>query len=357
MKSIIIFFILLFVVSIANSQQAGQLYITSYDDTGEIVYICNGQTENTIPVRYGLVNLNQSVPLTIDSIVPQGDPSKFTNQEVIVIPDYVLGYVGFGGDASYSPTRTGDDTMHETVYYNGQFTATASIIFHARNAPDLAMYGYEFTWVDFTTGEGFASYTREAETDTMFDSLGSLYKVGMPPSEDGGTDAGDQPVLLRTCGGATIDSIYEVGDFSDFSFDPFPQLPYTMPGDDSLVLNYEFTPKTLDTAGTAHHYLVFHSTDGHYLVWSFTYWVYPTSSVSDAFNMINQIKVFPNPATDELQILSGQAGTARLFDLLGRERLEQNDDGSGATLNVSSLESGTYFLRLGNQSAKVEISR
>ncbi len=356
MKHLSVFFFLLFAVSISNAQQAGQLIITSYDDTGEIGYVCNGQPENSIPVSYGLINLNPSVPLTIDSIVPDGDPTQFQDQTVIIIPDYILGDVGVGGDAGFAPTRAGDDTMHETVYYNGQFTATASIIFHARTTPNLAMYGFEFTWALLIDGEGFASYTLEPESDTMFDTLGSIYTAGLPSLENGGNDPGDQPVLLRTCGGATIDSIYEVGDFSDFSFDPFPTLPYTMSGGDSLLLNYEFTPKVVDTTWS-HHYLVFHSTDGQYLVWSFTYWVYPTSSVSEAPTTNNELKVFPNPATDALQILGGQVGTIHLFDIMGRERMTANNDGTGATLDVSRLESGIYFLREGTQSTKVEISR
>ena len=357
MKTIIIFFILL-AASLANAQQAGQLYITSYDDTGEIGYVCNGQPENSIPVRYGLVNLNQSVPLTIDSIVPAGDPSAFQDQQVIIIPDYVLGYIGEGGDASFAPTRAGDDTIHETVYYNGQYTATASIIFHARNAPNLSMYGYEFTWAFLAGGEGFGSYNQEAETDTMFDTIeAEKYIVGAEPLENGGIGPGCQPILLRTCDEATVDSIYEVGDFSEFTFDPFPALPFTMSAGDSLLLNYEFIPNTIDTTGTDHHYLVFHSTDGHYLVWSFTYWVYPASSVSETDNTSTKIKVFPNPTTDELQILGSQAGTIHILDIMGRERMNANNDGTSTTLDVSSLEPGTYFLRIGNQSAKVEIAR
>ncbi len=358
MKRLSILLLLLFVTSIANAQQAGQLVITSYDDTGEIGYVCNGVPENSIPVRYGLINLNQSVPLTIDSIVPQGDPTQFQDQTVIIIPDYVLGYVSVGGDAGFAPTHEGNDTMHETVYYNGQFTATASIIFHARNTPNLAMYGYEFTWALLVDGEGFASYTQEPETDTMFDTLeAAIYTVGMAPVLNGGNGIGGQPVLLRTCDGATIDSIYEVGNFSEIAFDSFPALPYIMSGGDSLLLNFEFTPKIVDTNGTSHHYLVFHSTDGQYLVWSFIYEVNPASSVREAVNSSDAIKVFPNPATDEVQILGGQTGTIHLFDLMGRERMNANDDGTSTTLDVSRLESGIYFLREGNQSTKVEITR
>jgi photosystem II stability/assembly factor-like uncharacterized protein len=67
------------------------------------------------------------------------------------------------------------------------------------------------------------------------------------------------------------------------------------------------------------------------------------------------ISVFPNPATQTLHVMPGPSGTLRLFDLLSRECCEVNDDGSGATLDVSNLESGIYFLRMGSQSEKVEI--
>ncbi|HEY3875617.1 MAG TPA: T9SS type A sorting domain-containing protein, partial [Candidatus Kapabacteria bacterium] len=81
------------------------------------------------------------------------------------------------------------------------------------------------------------------------------------------------------------------------------------------------------------------------------------SGVSEPTILLKNIRVFPNPATNELQILSGPSGTARLYDLLGREVLETNDDGSGVTLDVSKLPNGTYFLRMGTQSAEVVIAR
>jgi hypothetical protein len=85
----------------------------------------------------------------------------------------------------------------------------------------------------------------------------------------------------------------------------------------------------------------------------------PAASVveNEPINSVVPLRVFPNPATDELQILGGQAGTIHLFDIMGRERMNANDDGAGATLDVSRLEPGIYFLRMGNQSTKVEISR
>ncbi|HET6402009.1 MAG TPA: T9SS type A sorting domain-containing protein [Candidatus Kapabacteria bacterium] len=77
-----------------------------------------------------------------------------------------------------------------------------------------------------------------------------------------------------------------------------------------------------------------------------------SSSISNAIS----ISIFPNPARDALQVLGGPSGTARLFDLLGRERAEARDDGASVTLDISHIEAGPYFLRVGTQSAKVEIA-
>ncbi len=359
MKRLSIFLILFFATAIANAQQAGQLFLTSYNDTGQIVYVCNGQAQGSIDVRFGLLNWNPSVPLTIDSEIPQGNPSAFPFQQSLYTT-FVLAGEGVGGNAVFSPSSPGDDTIHETVYYNGQFTATASIVFHARSSSDLAMYGYVSSYAYLYDGNGFGDDNENEATDTMYDQMiaspsPEQYYVGSPPSDNGGEY--NEPVILRSCGGATIDSIIEVGDFSEFLFDSLPQLPYTMPGDDSLILNFEFTPLIVDSFETHHHYLIFHSTDGHYLTWSFECSVYPSvSSVAEISNTNSGIRIFPNPATDALQILGGQAGTVHLFDLMGRERMNANDDGMGAMLDVSRLESGTYFLRLGNQSTKIEIA-
>ncbi len=272
---------------------------------------------------------------------------------------FTLTDVTTGGIAGFIPTHTGDDTFYVTAYYNGIFSATGTIIFHARTSPKLSMYGYTLTTADVVGSNSFGGSTLTEEADTTHDQITTEhgYYVGDGPYEDGGSGGlYDEPIVLKSCGGATIDSIYEKGDFSEFSFKPFPQLPYTLKDGDSLVLNYEFSPKVIDEKGSNHHYLIFHSTDGHYLTWSFEYEVYPASSVTTTLTTSNAIKVFPNPASDALQVLGGRTGTIHLFDLMGRERMNVNDDGSVATLDVSRLGSGTYFLRLGDETTSVVIS-
>jgi photosystem II stability/assembly factor-like uncharacterized protein len=69
------------------------------------------------------------------------------------------------------------------------------------------------------------------------------------------------------------------------------------------------------------------------------------------------LRVFPNPASNELQIIGSQPGEVHLFDLMGRERMNAVTDGANTMLDVSHLEAGMYFLREGNESAKVEVER
>ena len=104
---------------------------------------------------------------------------------------------------------------------------------------------------------------------------------------------------------------------------------------------------------------------GNMLVESEGLWeeTWPQSSVAEppSASSSNDLRVFPNPAESTLQILSGPSGTARLFDLLGREVLEApvsaGLEAPAHTLDVSRLLAGTYFLRLGGESAKVVIAR
>ena len=69
------------------------------------------------------------------------------------------------------------------------------------------------------------------------------------------------------------------------------------------------------------------------------------------------MQISPNPASTSLQVFSVRSGTARLYDMLGREMMEKELNGSNTTLDVSKLLPGTYMLRLGGQSARVVIAR
>ena len=57
------------------------------------------------------------------------------------------------------------------------------------------------------------------------------------------------------------------------------------------------------------------------------------------------VQVFPNPAQDFLQVNTDTPIHVTLFDLKGRQVLQQTNIQTSASLNVSALPTGTYLLR------------
>ncbi|MFZ4476965.1 MAG: T9SS type A sorting domain-containing protein [Saprospiraceae bacterium] len=57
------------------------------------------------------------------------------------------------------------------------------------------------------------------------------------------------------------------------------------------------------------------------------------------------LEVFPNPARDFLQINTDTPLQTTLFDLSGRQVLQQTDIENSAQLNISAIPAGTYVLR------------
>jgi hypothetical protein len=83
----------------------------------------------------------------------------------------------------------------------------------------------------------------------------------------------------------------------------------------------------------------------------------PSGGVGAVPNVSANLRVFPNPASGELQILGGQSGEVHLFDLMGRERMNAaiivGDSKNGsATLDVSMLPPGMYFVSDGHSVVK-----
>lgn len=72
-----------------------------------------------------------------------------------------------------------------------------------------------------------------------------------------------------------------------------------------------------------------------------------------------EIQVFPNPVTDELHIKTsvGSSQEYTLVDGQGRTVLFGELSGPNSTISVGHLVEGMYFLRLGDQTVNVKISR
>ncbi len=69
---------------------------------------------------------------------------------------------------------------------------------------------------------------------------------------------------------------------------------------------------------------------------------------------MKKVKVYPNPATTEIHIETGQSGarTYQIIDIHGRQILQGHLNGPGKILNVAQLPEGLYVLRLGRATFK-----
>lgn len=76
-----------------------------------------------------------------------------------------------------------------------------------------------------------------------------------------------------------------------------------------------------------------------------------TTIVNDEPNQ-PQIRVYPNPVTDELRVVSAGDNALRVVDLLGRIHIEQEFTNEIA-LDVSSLEKGIYFVWISGTTFRV----
>jgi Secretion system C-terminal sorting domain len=81
--------------------------------------------------------------------------------------------------------------------------------------------------------------------------------------------------------------------------------------------------------------------------------IWPQSGVAEPEPSASTLRVFPNPASGNLQIMGGEAGSVHLFDLLGRERMSGSTEGTNTTLDVSSLPPGMYFVSDGHSEIKL----
>jgi len=72
---------------------------------------------------------------------------------------------------------------------------------------------------------------------------------------------------------------------------------------------------------------------------------------------VENVKVFPNPFNDELEIENLGSGVVRIYDVVGRTIYSGVMNGSKETINTSSFNKGIYFLELINPDGYKEIRK
>ncbi|MBS1903060.1 MAG: hypothetical protein JSS75_05090 [Bacteroidetes bacterium] len=184
------------------------------------------------------------------------------------------------------------DTLRIVGYY-GAYARTAIVLCHAIVRPEIGLYGWTSTTIDFGCGSSIYDLNQQIRTDTLHDEMNGGFPIAIAttPQHHGV----NENVEVRSCGGETIDSIYTVGDFSEFEFTELSKAPITIADGDSLVIRYLFTPHVV---GKLPHSLIFHTIDGKYLVWSLECKVYGTDAVEAIGRAVaDDLSLIPNPPT------------------------------------------------------------
>ena len=71
--------------------------------------------------------------------------------------------------------------------------------------------------------------------------------------------------------------------------------------------------------------------------------------VKNTASSMSEIKVYPNPATDYIQVEALGSFTAEIFSMDGRLLLSEGDGNKGQQIDVSSLKAGLYFIRISSE--------
>jgi len=85
--------------------------------------------------------------------------------------------------------------------------------------------------------------------------------------------------------------------------------------------------------------------------------VYGVDSVvtlsNEDFELKSTVKLYPNPATDMLNITNAQGLKLSVYSVLGKEVLTTQVEQTNQSIDISGLKSGVYFVKIGNTTASI----
>ncbi len=84
------------------------------------------------------------------------------------------------------------------------------------------------------------------------------------------------------------------------------------------------------------------------------------TAVSNVNGTDNDVKLYPNPASDEVNLVFSQnpdIKTVAIYNVIGKMMSVYKVNGTSANLNISSIPSGIYFVRMANSHGDVVVTR
>jgi hypothetical protein len=235
----------------------------------------------------------------------------------------------------YAPEKLGIDTAIITGFY-GPYKSQSRIIAHARDLVSPLLYGYSSTRYAF--GGNGVHLTNYVLRDTLLDYLRlAPYRVTTEPQETGYNKA----IVIRSCKGATVDSVKLESDFSEFTFHNLPTPGQSIP--DSFAVTYDFVPHIV---GDHLRPISFKLSDGRWLTWIFEYRVRPAANVDVAASQAEGLKLVMAGAREVVVTSKHAIAKLEVIDLSGVARREFNFELSNEVrLDLRGLSAGIYFLR------------
>ena len=119
---------------------------------------------------------------------------------------------------------------------------------------------------------------------------------------------------------------------------------------------YEFS--IIDTGGNGgnvislkdHEGNVIYETNGNYRTNEITKF-YSDGILGISENLLENIAIYPNPASTVLNINNAKNANIQVFDILGKTIFSQENISVNERINISNLENGTYFIKISMDNA------
>ena len=274
-----------------------------------------------------LVVINEADNCGVDNIIDNGNPKIMTNSGGAACIEFIEGSESFEGSDTDLPEcwqaidADGDGNNWEIVPFDD-----SEVIFNGANA--IASFSYINDVGDITPD----NYLITPKLDiTAGDSLYYVVNALDPdwPEEK-------YSVLVSTASSA-------IADFTTVAFT-------------ETLTSGDFEPRTVDLSAYAGQsiYIAFrhHNSTGNYAILLDAIYLPGVNCNPLAVQEVENVesKLYPNPATDNLNITSSLQGAAtiNIFDAVGRVVSQKNVNLSDAiyTQNISSLESGVYVIQI-----------
>ena len=314
-------------------------YFYLFDDEGNQIYSSSVQVDNSFPVSWGLDN----IPLSNQSYSIQ-----VWDQDGVFTGDDNLGSVSFDGHSS-SSTLTNGDLVVEYTILEVQPTPFADVVdtIYVYDSPSQPSFTYDEENVVLSL-----------DSDSL-DVNYQWYYINSPiPNANNTThtpnNSGFYYVLATNdfgCSTPSQDEIIVVCD--DFS----PELELNMDTIsymESSIFEYQWFYEGEQMLGISSSFIIAEQ-EGTYSLLLLDQWGCKYNSNEVFFSLAslydynqNKLSVFPNPASNYLDVIidSGQSfHLLELFDMQGRKVLSQQLLDVKNRLDIHHLERGTYMLK------------